>query len=183
MSILTDYYQFERVATKAKTRLDCTASTGEYPKFEENRATRATRASEHLDPTAMGSLVVYFNSTPAHFGGDPKDKADKCITLKGKNLSSVYVPDPSQPFGFGDSKGTSDALLFVFHELTTVDGTIQPGGVLDVFVARGQVNNQEALCNLLSDGQLDEEIKALKRKARADVGANNRSPTNTPPTV
>ena len=34
MSILTDYYRFERIATKSKTRLDCVASTGSYPELD-----------------------------------------------------------------------------------------------------------------------------------------------------
>ena len=117
MSILTDYYRFERIATKSKTRLDCVASTGSYPEFEEKRATKAYRATDKRDATDINALVIYFGDVPNIFGGDVHRKADKAITIKGKNLSSVYVPDPATPYGYGDVSGTTDALLFVFDNL------------------------------------------------------------------
>jgi len=165
MSVLTDYYKFERVATKAKLRLDCTASTGSYPEFEEKRATKATRATEKRDATNVGDLVIYFGDVPDNFGGNVHRKADKGITIKGKNLSSVYVPDPQSGFAYGDFRGTADALLFVFHDCSVVDGRLQAGAIIEVFIARGESKNRVPLYNLLSDGELDEEMEALRQHA------------------
>lgn len=165
MSILTDYYKFCRVATKAKLRLDCVASTESYPEFEEKRATKATRATEKRDATNVGDLVVYFGDVPEQFGGDVHRKADKSITIKGKNLSSVYVPDPSNNLAYGDVRGTADALLFVFDGFEVVNGAIQAGATIEIFVARGKSKDRVPLYNLLSDGELDEELSDLRERA------------------
>jgi hypothetical protein len=165
MSILTDYYCFQRVATKSKTRLDCIASTAGYPEFEEKRATRTTKATEKRDATNEGGLVIYFGDVPEQFGEKAQRKADKSITMKGKNLSSVYVPDPSNNFAYGDVKGTADALLFVFDKLAVIDGTIQAGATIEVFIARGKSKDRVPLYNLLADGGLDDEMNELRAKA------------------
>lgn len=164
--ILTDYYRFERVNLKSKTRMDCTASTGSYPEFEEKRATQATRATEKRDATNIGDLVIYYLNVPDRFGGDVHNKADKSITIKGKNLSSVFVPDPEGGFAYGDFKGTADALLFVLTNLSTVDGVIQAGGIIEVFIARGASKDRVPLYNLLTDGGLDDEIERLRQQAQ-----------------
>lgn len=162
--ILTDYYRFERLATKAKLRMDCTASTESYPEFEERRATKAQRVTEKRDATNIGDLVFYYGDVPTQFGGDVHRKADKSISIKGKNLSSVYVPDVSNNLGYGDFRGTSDALLFVFHNLKVTNGIIQAGAIIEVFVARGKSKDRVPLYNMLSDGELDEEINALRKQ-------------------
>lgn len=167
MSILTDYYRFERLATKSKTRLDCVASTKSYPEFEEKRTTKANKATEKRDATEVGNLVIYLGDVPEQFGGDIHRKADKAITLKGKNLSSVYVPDPTSNFGFGDVRGTADALLFIFDNLEVANGAISQGAKLEVFIARGQSKNRVPLYNLLTDGELEEEMNELRQRAGA----------------
>lgn len=176
--ILTDYYRFERVAVKAKSRMDCTASTKTYEEFEEKRATKATKATEHRDATDVGDLVIYYNDVPPQFGGNVHRKADKSITIKSKNLSSVYVPDPHTNFAYGDFKGTSDALLFVFHNLKIVDGVIQAGAIIEVFVARGKSKDRVPLYNALSDGELDEEMNALRESVTKSVTTTNTDKTN-----
>lgn len=168
--ILTDYYRFERVATKAKSRMDCTASTHSYPEFEERKATRANKATEKRDATDIGDIIIYYNDVPTQFGGDVHRKADKSISIKGNNLSSVYVPNVTKNIAYGDFRGTTDALLFVFHNLKVVDGVIQKGSMIEVFVARGKSKDRVPLFELLSDGELDDEISELRQKA---------SPTDT----
>ena len=165
MSILTDYYCFERVATKSKTRMDCTASTGSYPEFEEKRASKANKATEKRDATEVGDLVIYMGDVPDAFGFDAHRKADKAITLKGKNLSSVFVPDPNTNYGYGDVRGTADALLFVFDGVDPVNGVIPKGAAIEVFVARGKSKDRVPLYNLLQDGALDEEMSELRARA------------------
>lgn len=161
--ILTDYYKFERLATKSKLRMDCTASTESYQEFEDRRATKSNRATEKRDATDIGSLVIYFGNVPDNFGGNVHRKADKSLTIKGKNISSIYVPNIEICMGFGDFRETTDALLFLFSNDYTANNT--PPRVIEVFVARGQKNNRNALYNLLSDGQLDDEIEALRKRA------------------
>ena len=164
--ILSDYYRFEKVAIKSKTRLDCTASTGSYPEFEDKRATKPTKANDRRDATNVGDLVIYLGDVPKQYGGNAQRKADKSLTIKGKNLSSIFVPDITNNFAYGDVRGTTDALLFVFDNLVIVDCNIISGG-LDVFVARGKSRDRISLYNLLCDGELDEEISSLKEMAKA----------------
>lgn len=62
--ILTDYYKFERVASKAKSRMDCTTSTHSYPEFEDRTATRANKATEKRDATDVGDIIIYYHYCP-----------------------------------------------------------------------------------------------------------------------
>lgn len=163
--ILTDYYRFEKKSLKSKTRLDCSASTMSYPEFEEKRCSKSAKATDKRDATEVGDLVIYLGDVPEQFGGNAKRKADKSITIKGKNLSSVFVPDPTNNYGFGDVRGTTDALLFVFDDLKINDGTIVQGGALEVYVARGKSRDRVSLYNLLCDGGLDEEMSLLMSMA------------------
>ncbi len=144
--ILTDYYQMVKLPEqKSKMRLDCKLSTRSYPEFEAMR-------NKH------GAFFFYFGDVPDRFGGDIHRKADKAIT-KTKNISSVLVPDIEQRFGYGDVRSTNDALLFLFN----VDFT-----QIDVFVARGQRNNNRQLYMLLADGELINEIEQMKQQAVTD---------------
>lgn len=141
--ILTDYYRMEHLpGTKSKSRMDCTLSTKSYPELEALR-------------NKAGKLFFYFHDVPEHFNARAKRKADKAIT-KTKSISSVYIPEITLPLGYGDIKSTQDALVFVFSEDFTQ---------MDIFISRGQRNNRIALYNLLADGELDEEIEEMKKKA------------------
>ena len=163
--ILTDYYKFKRVATKAKTRMDCVASTHSYPEFEDRLATKANKETEKRDKTEVGDLVIYYSDVPKHFKESAHEKANKCISIKGKNVSSVFIPDINKEIAFGDCKGTTDALLFVFSKLQVINGAVQEGAMIEIFVARGKSKDSVPLFNLFSDGELDEELEALRLKA------------------
>jgi hypothetical protein len=163
--ILTDYYCFKRLeGTLAKLRVDCTASTKNYEPMEGKRATKAQRHTDKRDGCNVGDLFCYFGDVPEQFGGDVHRKADKALT-KSKNISSIYTPDPKSNLGFGDMKGTADALLFVFHDAQPINGRLQTGAVIEVFVARGYAKDRVALYNELSDGLLDEEMDYLRLQA------------------
>jgi len=131
---------------KSKMRLDCTLSTRSYPEFEAMR-------NKH------DAFFFYFGDVPDRFGGDIHRKADKAIT-KTKNISSVFVPDIESHYGYGDVRGTNDALLFLFNPDFTQ---------IDVFVARGQRNNKRQLYELLADGELNSEIEQLKQQIVWDL--------------
>lgn len=164
MSILTDCYIFKRVATKSKTRLDCVASTESYPEFEEKRATRKMRTTEKRDGTNIGDLLCYFGKND-NIKCNGVRKTEYSISMGSKNLSSVFVPDPSNNYAYGDVNGTADALLFIFEGFDLINGEIQAGATLKVYIARGQSKNRIPLYNLLSDGGLDDEMKDLQERA------------------
>lgn len=162
MAIFTDYYKFERLATKSKSRMDCTTSTESYTELEEKRATKSINGTGKRDCTNIGDLVVYYNDVPPQFNGDAHRKADKSISIKGKNLSSIYIPELTSNIGYGDINKTTDAIIFVFTELKVVNGYIEQGAIIEMFIARGQSNNCIALYNLVSDGELEEEMNSLR---------------------
>lgn len=164
--ILTDYYKFERQAKISKSRLDCTASTNSYPLFEEKRCTKSQRATEKRDAVSEGDLFVYFLDVPQQFGGKIHQRAEKSFTIKGKNLSSVFTPDPQSNIAYGDVAGTSDALLFCFNNFEIVNGVVQPGASVEVYVARGKSKDRQGLCVQLLSSKLDKEIAALRAAAR-----------------
>lgn len=168
--ILTDFYKFERIAKKAKHRMDCTASTESYPEFENRRATKAQRETEKRDAINIGDLIIYWVAPDSHMRADRKRKSDRSITIKSDNLSSVYnwQRDGDGWFAYGDFKGTTDALLFLYR-VEEVDAAIQAGAIIEIFVARGKANECNTLCNLYSDGELDEEINALREQVTKTV--------------
>lgn len=141
--ILSDYYLFEHLQEcKSATRFDCLISTKSNPDFEALR-------NKH------GQLFLYYGDVPDNFNASSKRKADKVLT-KTKSISSVFVPDVTKPFAFGDVRNSKDALLFVFDADYTA---------FELYVARGQKNNRAALYNLLADGELADEIVVLKQRA------------------
>ena len=168
--ILTDYYRFERIATKAKHRMDCIASTESYPELENRRATKAQRETDKRDAINIGDLLIYWVAPDGHMRANRKRKADRSITIKSESISSVYNcrQDGDYWFAYGDFKGTTDALLFVY-KVDEANKTIQTGAIIEVFVARGRANECSALCNLYSDGELDEEMDALRRRVTKSV--------------
>lgn len=148
--IITDYYKFERLDNqKSKLRIDCTASTNSYNPLEELR-------------NKSNELFLYIGDNYTKAG--EKRKADLALS-RTKHISSVYIPDINKPFAYGDIKGTADAMLFIFHGFKLVDGAVQSGACIEVFIARGLRNNRVGLYNLLADGELDSDIERLRAGA------------------
>lgn len=176
--ILSDYYRFEKTALKSKTRLDCVASTESYTELEEKRQTNVIKESAKRDAINIGDLLVYLGDVPNNFKGDAHRKADKSITIKGKNISSVFVPDPKNSLAYGDFQGTTDALLFVFTNFSVVDGRIQYGSVMEIFIARGQNTNRVALYTQLDEGYLDDEVETLRKSAKPNYRQDEQSQPN-----
>lgn len=176
--ILTDYYKFIRTATKSKTRLDCIASTRSYPSLESKRAVKFSKQTATRDAINRGCLVAYYGDVPDRFGGNAQRKADKSLTIKGENVSSVYRPNPKNDFAFGDFKGTSDAMLFVFKDMETVNGEIQAGAEVEIFIARGKSKDKMALYNLLDGGELDDDMDKLREQARLFGGLTDDEAEN-----
>lgn len=145
--ILTDYYLMREVKVRKSHRLDCVASTGEYPPFEYI-------AQKSRDKC----FFLYYNGVPETFSMNAQRKADRAIT-NGDNISSVYIPDLENPLlGYGDTRGTNDALLFLFS---------QDYKQLEIFVARGYKNNSKGLFNLFADGELSGEIDRMRKQVKS----------------
>lgn len=149
--ILTDLYVFKKLqGQKSRLRIDCTASTGSYNPLEVLR-------------DKAGALFLYIGDN-RHTRAGREGKADLALS-KTSHISSIYNPDLNQPYWYGDMKGTTDAFLFVCHDVEFVDGKIQPGAVIELFVARGQRHNRGYLYNALCGGELDGEVAALRGEA------------------
>jgi hypothetical protein len=131
-------------------RRDCTASTQNYNEFETLRNKR-------------GELFVYFGNVPDSFKANVKRKADKAIT-HGKNISSVFVPDITLPYAYGDVKGTMDCILIVNNADYTT---------LEIFVARGHKNHRLNLWQMFSGGDFDNEISKLRAAAVTETVTKN----------
>lgn len=162
--ILTDYYRFEKLSDqKSKMRIDCTGSTESYNPLESFRSKN-------------GDLFLYLGDN-THTRAGKERKSDLALS-KTTHISSIYNPDLEKPFWYGDMRGTSDAFLFVHKDFSLVDGRIQAGAVVELFVARGQRNNRNSLYNLLADGELNDEIEALRNRVTKSVTATqNRENT------
>lgn len=164
MLYLNDYYKFEHLAGTAKTRLDCTASTGSYDELEMRRCRKATKS------TKPGDLVIYCTDVQRNenFNADAKRKADKSLTIGSKNITSIFTFDPDPKTGFGDFKDTQDALLFVFKGFSSLGVADVEGVSIEIYVARGLRNSTRLLYNLLEDGRLEDEMRELQERARPD---------------
>jgi hypothetical protein len=140
--ILDSYYSFIKIEGK-KTRYDVEASTKDYEPFESLKK-----------PT--GELSLFLCDLPAHFKGEAHRRADKCLTAKGRNVSSIYIRDLVNFTGYGDVRGTTDAFIIVFSP---------DQQRFEVFMAKGKKNHSNALYNAFTDGELNSEMEALRLKA------------------
>lgn len=164
--IITDYYKFTKLPNQnSKLRIDCVASSGSYPQLEALRAKREIRKTEKRDGCKIGNLSLFIGDNTYTKAGTDR-KADLALS-KTFHISSIYCPEPELPYWYGDFKGTADALLFI-QNAKFVDGRIQAGAVIECFVCRGQRNNRASLYNLLADGELDDEIEAIRKASNPE---------------
>ncbi len=149
--ILTDYYRFEKLeGQKSRMRIDCTASTRSYDPLERYRDKK-------------GMLKCYIGDNTYTKAGQ-SGRSDLSLSYKD-HISSIFAPDIKLPFWYGDFHNTADAALLVCHNVAFIDGAIQPGAEIEVFVARGQRANRQGLFNMLVDGELSGEVEELKKRA------------------
>ena len=146
--ILTDYYRMVRLqeyANNKTPRFDCIASTGEYPMFEK----MASRSK-------VKRFYCYYNGIPDSFSYRAKEKAERAIT-NTTHISSVFIPNLKRPLcGYGDVRGTQDAILFVFSA---------DYNLMEVFIARGYKSQQRALFSSMMRGELNAEITKIRQAA------------------
>lgn len=147
--ILTDYYKLVRLpenSAKRTPRYDCIASTKSYWVFEDM-----------ADRSKVKRFFCYYNGIPDTFSDRARHNAERAIT-NGKNISSVFIPSLERAhLGFGDVKGTRDALLFVFSK---------DYNQLEIFVARGYKYSQANCYAAMVSGGLTNEIQMLRASAK-----------------
>lgn len=147
--ILTDYYKGEKLQeNKAQYRFEVTQSTSEYDLLQ--------RLLENKRKPNVGGLSFNFVPRSTRWGGG--EVPDNAITKGSDNITSVYLPDPSLNYGYGDIKNTNDACLVVFNP------DIKEKGIttIELFIARGQKHNRKNLWYDLVDGELDHELEFLR---------------------
>jgi hypothetical protein len=135
--------------------MDCIASSKTYPDFEEKS-------------------FIYI-TTSDHIKAHRHRKSELAITSgTGKHITSIFITDMENGlvYGYGDNKGTTDLLLFVFHDFNIeADGRIKTGAKVDVFIARGKKWDKNQINNLFLDGQLDDEIASFRQSVTKSVTA------------
>ena len=184
---LCSYYLLERIpCTKAKNRLDCTTSTGDYPFFEERRAPRDIHGTRR-DEVKAGQLIVYFNQSRNHIRHAPQARqlADVCLSIKGHNLTSLYDYcrlSANKWMAYGDIPGTRDAVVIVY-EVQMQDGAVTPGSYVKVFVFRGMTARAEAVCAEMYSGRMNARLNAVIRGARAELTAATAKAAPQEPTA
>lgn len=177
--MFTSYYVFEHLTgTNAKTRIDCTASTGDYKPFEEMR----TKKEQNFkgDSFKVGGLTLRLCHLPCKYKVDP-DRKPNLALVKDRSVSSVkeirglmsgvYCPDLNNcNIAFGDMSHTHDALLFVLKDVDFDNGRLKDGAKIEVFVAKGQSRVSRELWSEIRIGNENyrAEMAALRAKAKQE---------------
>ncbi len=147
---ITDYYRLRILPEndgKRTVRYDTVASSGSYQLFEDMAA-----------QSKVKRFFCYYNGVPDTFSDRARQKAERALTKSRCNISSVFIPDSSKPrLGYGDIKGTLDALLVYFST---------DYKQVELFIIRGEKFNQRTLYNLMVTGQLNLEIQDLRSNAK-----------------
>ena len=168
MSFLTDYYLFNKVSVKAKTRMDCIASTGSYPVFEDMRSVKDSKETKTKDKINRGDFLMYVCDTSKNNNLSCRidRKPSLSITIRNKHISGIYVPDleHNPDIGYGDIARTCDAII-VLLDIEMENGAIKVGGSAEIFVARGLAKDKLALYVMACEGELDYEMEMLRARA------------------
>jgi len=147
--ILTDYYKGEKL-TDAKSRFDITASTGEYDFFESLLINKLK--------FNIGGLSFNCGQRPDKWGGK---KTDMAITKGSQNVTSVKRPNLENNIAFGDINGSNDGCIIVLN----IDFKETGITTIELFIARGLRNDTDGLWQLFIDGELNNEIELLRKRA------------------
>ena len=142
--ILDSYYRFERNEdSRSKTRLDLKGF------------------SEHYEPLHItgrkGDVFIYLYGIPEAIKADRKRLGDLSLVNKNGYLSALFFPEVEKPnCAYGDVKNTEDAMLVVLKN---------DKKLIEVFIAKGKKNVVHNLYHLWLDGELDQEIESLRKRA------------------
>ncbi len=156
---ITDYYKFQKLSDKTKSRFDCVCSTHSYPLFELSRATTAIKESDKRQAVEIGDLLAYLSNIPYQFKEGAKAKAQKQISIKGKNVSSIYLPNLGRKWGYGDIKNTHDGIIINLEAVRADEGK---GSSFEIFICRGMKKTTLSLLNALFNGDYCFEIERVR---------------------
>lgn len=160
--VLSALYVFRKEeGQKAKHRFTLVKSTGNY-ELLAHRATRGRKGSERLDPLSVGQAICFFNPIPPSFNNNVRQSAEMSLTMGKNNVSSVFVPLPQYPIGFGDIVGTNDALLFSFHNAERRGKVFAGGSTVEVYVARGMAGRSRELYEMAINRRLTGDVRTLR---------------------
>ena len=151
---ITDYYRLRILPEnegKRTVRYDTVASSGSYQLFEDMAA-----------QSKVKRFFCYYNGVPDTFSDRARQKAERALTKSRCNISSVFIPDSNKPLlGYGDIKGTLDALLVYFRK---------DYRLVELFIIRDQKFNQRALYELMVGGEFNQEIQDLRNNTKTIGG-------------
>lgn len=184
--VFSSYYKFEHLTgTKAYTRVECTASTGDYKPLENLRTKKARKASEKIDACFVGQLTLRLCKLPSKYKVDP-DRIPSIVLVKNTNVSSikgergflesgVFTPDYQDiTFGYGDMNGTPDGFLFVLKDVEFTNGRLKDGATIEIFVAPHQARTALNLWQSvrMRYPRMLAEMAALRAKAKIERYGN-----------
>ena len=147
--LLTDLYIAKKNPLR-KNRFEIETSTGEYDFFEDFLINRRG--------LNIGSLSINLVQRPGRWAGR---KFDYALTKGSSNITSIKRPDPKSNIGFGDIKSTNDACIIIFN----TDFQTKDIHTIEIVIARGLKNDVSSLWNIFTDGDFDNEVEALRKKA------------------
>jgi hypothetical protein len=158
--IFTDYYKAEKL-TEAKGRYDVTRSTASYEQFESLFINKRK--------FNVGGLSFNYVDRPRAWKGEQARKPEKAITKGIINVSSIFVPSLKEHLiGYGDVQNTRDAIIVLFNDNYTM---------IELFIARGYVNDLQALYTFVKEGDCSAEFDLLRDTAKT-VFQGKQSTTN-----
>ena len=135
--ILDSYYRFEK--------------NWEGKPFTRRNVVTFANSYERLD------TFIYIQNDVSGINAKTRRKPCYRLSSGSSHLSSIYCEPDFPGLGYGDIKGTEDAILCVLSEdLKTVE----------LFVCKGKKSLVQILFGLLLDSELDSEIKALREQAK-----------------
>lgn len=145
--ILDTYYCYERNEdSKSKTRLDLKSYYRRY-------------APLHIKGR-RGDVFIYLYGVPEAIKADKKRIGELSLVTKNGYLSALFFPEIERPnCAYGDIKGTEDAMLVVLKD---------DKKLIEIFIAKGKKNVVHNLYHLWLDGELDQEIEDLRKRADND---------------
>lgn len=147
--IFTDFYKFTQTKN---TRFDCLESTASYDYFETSLLNKKG--------AKVGGLSLHLTNRPETWKNG--HKSDKALS-RVKSISSIYRPDINSPIGYGDVKGTNDAIIIIYNQDFKENGI----NSIEILIARGCKADKINLFNLFSDSEFLDEVELLKNKAQS----------------
>ena len=147
--IFSNYYKGEKL-TQAESRFDITTSTNDYDLFELLLINKRS--------FNVGGHSFNLVSKPTIWKGKPGGMA---ITKGSHNITSVQRPDIQRSESFGDINNTSDGCIILYNSNFKEVGI----NTIEIFIARGLRNDKHPLWNLLTDGELQQEMEIIRNKA------------------